>query len=391
MTNYENLTQNKTYDYFDKYTFLCEMYDEDADEIKELILNFFPFDNSIQVIDSKKAKNLVKRVHLPPLKIQMLQIGNIVNIFSKLLYIKDCAPATRKILYNNNQSTFALIKPVPPSSHGKIITFIMKKGFRIVRMKNGKVSKDFAKALYKNLAGSNMLPIVIDYITTGEVIGLELVAPDAVKKWRTCLGETDPATAAPGTLRRLYGENKVKNVAHGCNTLEDAAEMLDLFFGYENGVPRVLFRATYKNCTCCVIKPHVIIEGNLGAILEQIATSKHFYISAIAMFSVKLVNAEEFFEVYKGVLPEFEAMSIHLAEGKCVTLEVKCNDPNMNCVCEFRKLCGPRDPELSRQLYPDSIRALYGKNIVHNAVHCTDLPEDGELEVEYFFKLLANE
>lgn len=37
-------------------------------------------------------------------------------------------------------------------------------------------------------------------------------------------------------------------------------------------------------------------------------------------------------------------MSIHLAEGKCVALEVKCNNPNINCVCEFRQLCGPRDP-----------------------------------------------
>lgn len=47
--------------------------------------------------------------------------------------------------------------------------------------------------------------------------------------------------------------------------------------------------------------------------------------------------------------------------------------------------------DLCRQLYPDSIRAQYGKTIVHNAVHCTDLPEDGENEVEYFFKLLAND
>ncbi|XP_045778140.1 nucleoside diphosphate kinase 7-like [Maniola jurtina] len=379
------------YDYFDKYTFLCEMFDEEADEVKELVLNFFPFDNSVQIINTKEAKNLLKRVQFPPLKREMLQIGNIINIFSKLLYIKDCAPATRNLLYHNVQSTFALIKPVPPSAHGKIITFIMKKGFRIVRMKNGKIDKDFAMELYQNVAGSNLLPIIINYITTGEVIGLELVAPDAVKKWRECLGTTDPATAAPGTLRRLYGEDKLRNVAHGCVTVEDATVMLDKFFGYENGIPRIAFRATFKNCTCCIIKPHVIIDGNVGAILEQIATSEKFYISAIAMFSVKLSNAQEFFEVYKEVLPEYEAMCIHLAEGKCIALEVKCNDPSLNCVCEFRKLCGPRDPDLSRQLYPDSIRALYGKDIVHNAVHCTDLPEDGELEVEYFFKLLANE
>ncbi|XP_034834800.2 nucleoside diphosphate kinase homolog 7-like [Maniola hyperantus] len=367
------------------------MFDEDADEIKELVLIFFPFDNSVQIINTKEGKNLLKRVQFPPLKREMLQIGNIVNIFSKLLYIRDCAPATRKLLYHNVQSTFALIKPVPPSAHGKIITFIMKKGFRIVRMKNGKIDKDFAMELYQNVAGSNLLPIIINYITTGEVIGLELVAPDAVKKWRDCLGSTDPATAAPGTLRRLYGEDKLRNVAHGCVTVEEATAMLDMFFGYEKGIPRIPFRATFKNCACCILKPHVIIDGNVGAILEQIATSEKFYISAIAMFSVKLSNAQEFFEVYKEVLPEYEAMCIHLAEGKCIALEVKCNDLSLNCVCEFRKLCGPRDPDLCRQLYPDSIRAHYGKDIIHNAVHCTDLPEDGELEVEYFFKLLAND
>ncbi|XP_068626486.1 nucleoside diphosphate kinase homolog 7-like [Battus philenor] len=376
-------------DYFDKYTFLCEMYDEDADEVKELTLNFFPFDNSIQIIDSKKGKNLLRRVQLPSLKLAMLQMGNIISVFSKLLHILDCAPATRRILFNNVQSTFALIKPMPPSEHGKIITFMMKNGFRILRMRNGKITKDFALELYSNISGSNMMPIIIDYVTGGEVIGLELAAPNAVKEWRKCLGVTDPAEAAPGTLRHLYGENKLKNVAHGCQTLEDATHMLDLFFGSDDGVPRVSFRATMTDCTCCIIKPHVLIDGNVGSILEQISTSGRFYISAIAMFSVSLANAEEFFELYKGVLPEYEAMCIHLAEGKCIALEVKCVEEKCCVVSEFRKLCGPRDPDLCRQLYPTSIRALYGKSIVHNAVHCTDLPEAGELEVEYFFKLLA--
>ncbi|XP_059051175.1 nucleoside diphosphate kinase 7-like isoform X2 [Achroia grisella] len=312
------------------------MYDENADEIVDLVLNFFPFDNSVQIINSRKGKNLLKRVQLSPLKLEMLQIGNIVNIYSKLLYVKDCAPVTRRTLFSNVQR------------------------------------------------------IIIDYVTNGEVIGLELVAPDAVKKWRQCLGATDPLEAAPGTLRQLYGDNKVQNVAHGCNTQEEALQMLELFFGYDKGIPRIPFRATFKDCTCCVIKPHAVIEGNVGSILEQISTSDKFYISAIAMFSVKLANTEEFYEIYKGVLPEYEDMCIHMAEGKCISLEVKCKDPSMNCVCEFRKLCGPRDPDLCRQLYPDSIRAQYGKNIIHNAVHCTDLPEDGELEVEYFFKLMAN-
>uniref|UniRef100_A0A2A4JZK6 DM10 domain-containing protein n=1 Tax=Heliothis virescens TaxID=7102 RepID=A0A2A4JZK6_HELVI len=367
------------------------MYDEDSDRFIELVLHYFPFDNSCQVINTKKGKNLLKRTHLPSLKPEMLQIGNVVNIFSKLLLITDCAPATGRTLFKRVESTFAIIKPIPASKHGKVITFIMKKGFRIVRMKNGKISKDFAMELYKYLSGNSLMPIVIEYVTGGEIIGLELVAPNAVAEWRRCLGATDPADAEPGTLRQLYGIDILRNIAHGCNTLQEAQKMLDLFFGSDNGLQRVPFRATFKDCTCCIIKPHAIIDGNLGAILEHIATSGTFYISAMAMFSVKLANAEEFYEVYKGVLPTYEAMAIHLAEGKCIALEIKCTDPNINCVCEFRKLCGTRDPDVCRQLYPGSIRALYGKSMVENAVHCTDLPEDGETEVEYFFKLLSSE
>lgn len=77
------------------------MYDEEGDEIVELVLNFYPFDNSVQIINTKKGKNLLRRTQLPPLKLEMLQIGNIVNIFSKLLYITDCAPLTRRTLFKN--------------------------------------------------------------------------------------------------------------------------------------------------------------------------------------------------------------------------------------------------------------------------------------------------
>lgn len=79
------------------------MYDEDADEVRELTLNFFPFDNSVQVIDTKKGKNLLRRVHLPPLRLEMLQIGNIINVFSKLLHITDCASVTKQMLFDNVQ------------------------------------------------------------------------------------------------------------------------------------------------------------------------------------------------------------------------------------------------------------------------------------------------
>lgn len=57
-------------------------------------------------------------------------------------------------------------------------------------------------------------------------------------------------------------------------------------------------------------------------------------------------------------------------------------------VKSFRDLCGPHDPEIARTLRPNTLRAKFGIDRVKNAIHCTDLPEDGILEVEYFFNIL---
>ncbi len=59
-----------------------------------------------------------------------------------------------------------------------------------------------------------------------------------------------------------------------------------------------------------------------------------------------------------------------------------------NPVLSPRELCGAHDPEIASHLQPDSLRARFGKTKVNNAVHCTDLPEDGPLEVDYFFGIL---
>lgn len=51
---------------------------------------------------------------------------------------------------------------------------------------------------------------------------------------------------------------------------------------------------------------------------------------------------------------------------------------------------GPSDPELAKQLRPNSLRAKFGLDKVRNGVHCTDLPEDGILEVSFVFVLELN-
>lgn len=101
------------------------------------------------------------------------------------------------------------------------------------------------------------------------------------------------------------------------------------------------------------------------------------------MFSLDKPTAEEFFEVYRGVLPEYVGMVDHMTSGPCIVLEVR----QENAVQSFRELCGPMDPEIAKNLRPGTIRARFGLSREVNAVHCSDLEEDGSLEVEYFFSI----
>lgn len=111
-----------------------------------------------------------------------------------------------------------------------------------------------------------------------------------------------------------------------------------------------------------------------------------FEISAMQMFNMDRVNVEEFYEVYKGVVSEYNEMVTEMYSGPCVAMEIQQTNPTMT----FREFCGPADPEIARHLRPGTLRAIFGKTKIQNAVHCTDLPEDGLLEVQYFFKILDN-
>lgn len=61
---------------------------------------------------------------------------------------------------------------------------------------------------------------------------------------------------------------------------------------------------TLTNCTCCIIKPHAIRDGNLGKIIRAI-TNEKYVITTMKMFYMDNVSAAEFYEVYKGVVPDY--------------------------------------------------------------------------------------
>merc|ERR1712166_1173778 len=161
-----------------------------------------------------------------------------------------------------------------------------------------------------------------------------------------------------------------------------ADEDAEFFFG--DGKKRFAQTAVFDNCTLCVVKPRVFQQGAAGKLIDDIL-ARGFAVSAVQLFKEYRPNIEEFFEVYKEVVPEYEDMVTELLSGPFISMEIRAED----AVSSFREFVGPNDPEIARTLCPHTLRARYGHDKIRNGVHCTDLPEDGGLEVEYFSNLAA--
>lgn len=106
-----------------------------------------------------------------------------------------------------------------------------------------------------------------------------------------------------------------------------------------------------NNCTLCLIKPHIIKEGLAGQVIDAILDAG-FEISAMELFNLTRPVIEEFYDVYKGVLPEYVPLIEHMTNGPMIALEVRQND----VVTAFRDFCGPHDPEIAKHLREKSLR-----------------------------------
>ena len=127
-----------------------------------------------------------------------------------------------------------------------------------------------------------------------------------------------------------------------------------------------------------------IVSKQLGVILSHIEATHAYEVSAMGLFKLDVPSAAEFLEVYEGVIPEFEAAVKQLSSGPCCALELRASD----AVQKFRETAGPWDVNFATEIRPKTIRAKFGVDSVKNAVHCTDLPDDGESEARYFFDIL---
>lgn len=372
----------------ERFAFIAEWYDPNASLLRRYELLFYPVDGSVEMHDVKNRRTFLKRTKYEDLRVEDLFIGNKVNVFSRQLVLLDYGDQyTARQLGSRKEKTLALIKPDAVSKAGEIIEMINRSGFTITKLRMMTLSRKEATDFHVDHHSRPFYNELIEFITSGPVIAMEILRDDAICEWKRLLGPASSGlarTEAPGSVRALFGTDGIRNAAHGPDTLESAAREMELFFPSSGGCGPAN-TAKFTNCTCCVVKPHAISEGMLGKILIAIRDAR-FDISAIQMFNMDRANVEEFYEVYKGVVSEYNDMVTELYSGPCVAIEIQQSNPTKT----FREFCGPADPEIARHLRPETLRAIFGKTKVQNAVHCTDLPEDGLLEVQYFFKILDN-
>ena len=132
----------------------------------------------------------------------------------------------------SQQRTFAIIKPdaVKRRLAGKIIQRIEDAGFSIVAMRRLHLSKQQAEGFYDVHRARPFFASLTEFMSSGPCIALVLEADDAIKKWRTLMGATDPAKADAGTLRKEFAESIERNATHGSDAPETAAYEIGYFF-----------------------------------------------------------------------------------------------------------------------------------------------------------------
>ena len=130
------------------------------------------------------------------------------------------------------ERTLAIIKPdaVERRLAGRIIQRIEEAGFEIRAMRRVALSRAESEGFYAVHRERSFFASLTTFMSSGPAIALVLVAPDGIAKWRALMGETDPAKAGAGTLRREFGQSIERNATHGSDAPDTAAFEIGYFF-----------------------------------------------------------------------------------------------------------------------------------------------------------------
>jgi len=345
-----------------RYAFVTEWYDTAASMLRTYQLIYYAADGTIEMFDIKNRRTFLKRTDYPSVKLSDIYLGAVITVFSRQLTIKDYGDGyTAKVFGAKLEMTVACVPMETMQRVGNVIDAAGSAGLKVVELRMLQLSPQQSSALFPDSSDAAAC-------CKGPVMAMKLTAEDAGGKWAKLASDA----AAMG--------QKVTASATG----EEAQKQAEYLFG---GSCPLLTPKQPDKSSLLLVRPHAVRDGQMGQIVQSVIQSG-FEIVGCQMVTLTRPNAMEFFEVYKGVVPEYADWVEEVVGGPSVALQVIFKEKPEASVLALRELCGAHDPEIASHLHQGSLRALFGENKTKNAVHCTDLPEDGPLEVEYFFSIL---
>jgi nucleoside-diphosphate kinase len=133
------------------------------------------------------------------------------------------------------QQTYFMIKPEIVAAEeqkiGEILALVNRNGFRILDLAIRRLDRPTVEEFYAEHRGKPFYERLVEYITSGPVVTIRLERENAVSRLRELIGATDPAEAATGTVRFLYGASLQNNAVHASANPEDASRELGIVFG----------------------------------------------------------------------------------------------------------------------------------------------------------------
>ena len=135
---------------------------------------------------------------------------------------------------HHDERTFVMAKPdaVQRGLTGEIVTRLEERGLKLVGAKFMQIDQELAEQHYGEHADKPFFDELVDFITSGPVMAMVWQGADATRQVRQMMGATDPADAAPGTIRGDYGLDLGQNIIHGSDHEDEGANEreIELFF-----------------------------------------------------------------------------------------------------------------------------------------------------------------
>ena len=134
------------------------------------------------------------------------------------------------------ERTLVMVKPdaVKKNAVGNILAHFEKEGLRITALRMTRLGPTEAENFYAVHRERPFFKDLVTFMTEGPIVALVLEGKDAVKRVRELMGATDPAKAAAGTIRKLYGTNVERNAVHGSDSPENALIEIAFHFAGSN-------------------------------------------------------------------------------------------------------------------------------------------------------------